>query len=66
MTAIHSPTERVWWKQPLDRAELLWVLIALAWCLILFFMMPYWHLYGKQNLANEAYRTSRSEERRVW
>jgi cytochrome c oxidase subunit II len=20
------------------------------------FMMPYWHLYGRQNLANEAYR----------
>jgi cytochrome c oxidase subunit 2 len=30
--------------------------IALVWCLIMFFMMPYWHLYGQQNLANEAYR----------
>ena len=24
----------------------------------MFFMMPYWHVYGKQNLSNEAYRTS--------
>ena len=56
MSAIQPPVERLWWKQPLDRAELLWILIALAWCMVLFFMMPYWHLYGKQNLANEAYR----------
>ncbi len=24
----------------------------------MFFMMPYWHVYGKQNLSNEAYRTT--------
>ncbi len=24
----------------------------------MFFMMPYWHIYGKQNLSNEAYRTT--------
>ena len=24
----------------------------------MFFMMPYWHVYGKQNLSNETYRTS--------
>ena len=56
MSAILPPSERVWWKQPLDRVELLWIVIALVWCLIMFFMMPYWHLYGQQNLANEAYR----------
>jgi len=22
--------------------------IAFVWCLIMFFMMPYWHVYGKQ------------------
>ena len=58
MTAIHSPTERVWWKQPLDRVEGTWIVIAFVWCLVMFFMMPYWHVYGKQNLANEAYRTT--------
>jgi cytochrome c oxidase subunit 2 len=26
--------------------------------MVLFFMMPYWHIYGKQNLSNEAYRTT--------
>ena len=58
MSAILPPSERVWWKQPLDRVELIWIVIALVWCLIMFFMMPYWHVYGKQNLANEAYRAS--------
>jgi len=56
MSAILPPSERVWWKQPLDRVELIWIVVALVWCLIMFFMMPYWHIYGQQNLANEAYR----------
>ena len=55
---ISSTSERVWWKQPLERTELIWIVIALVWCLIMFFMMPYWHIYGKQNLSNEAYRTT--------
>jgi cytochrome c oxidase subunit 2 len=58
MSAILPPSERVWWKEPLDRVELLWIVIALVWCLVMFFMMPYWHVYGSQNLANEAFRTS--------
>ena len=58
MSAIAPPTQRVWWKQPLDRVEGTWSVIAFIWCLIMFFMMPYWHVFGKQNLANEAYRTT--------
>ena len=58
MSAIAPPTQRVWWKQPLDRVEGTWIVIAFIWCLIMFFMMPYWHVFGKQNLANEAYRTT--------
>jgi len=58
MSAIEPPPHRLWWKQPLDRVEGTWILIAFAWCLVMFFMMPYWHIYGKQNLANEAYRTT--------
>ena len=27
----------------------------MAWCLVLFLMMPYWHFYGKQNSTGEAY-----------
>ena len=58
MSAISPPTARVWWKQPLDRVEGTWIAIAFVWCMVMFFMMPYWHVFGKQNLANEAYRTT--------
>lgn len=58
MSAIHPPSERLWWKQPIDRVEGTWIGIAFIWCLIMFFMMPYWHAVGKQNLSNEAYRTT--------
>ena len=33
-------------------------MLALVWSLIMFVMMPLWHVYGKQNLSNEAYRTT--------
>lgn len=38
----------VWWK-PASKQEKLWVTIAFIWCLILFAMMPFWHLKGGQN-----------------
>lgn len=56
MSSILPPSSRVWWNQPLDRVEGTWIAIALVWCLAMFFMMPYWHIFGKQNLSNEAYR----------
>jgi cytochrome c oxidase subunit 2 len=56
MSAILPPARRIWWKQPIDRVEIIWIAIAFVWCLVMFFMMPYWHLYGKQNLSNETYR----------
>src|SRR6202162_863275 len=58
MSAIESPASRLWGKQPLDRVEGTWIVIAFVWCMVLFFMMTYWHVYGKQNLSNEAYRTT--------
>lgn len=58
MSSILPPAQRVWWRQPVEKMELWWIAIALLWALILFFMMPYWHVFGKQNLSNEAYRTS--------
>jgi len=58
MSAIEPPRHRLWWKQPLDRTEGAWIAIAFVWCLVMFFMMPWWHVYGKQNLANEAYRST--------
>ena len=58
MSSFLPPSERNWWSTPIGRQELLWIGIALVWCLIMFLMMPYWHIYGKQNLSNEAYQTS--------
>ncbi len=58
MSAIQPPEVRVWWKQPIEPIEITWIVIAFVWCIIMFVMMPYWHVFGKQNLANEAYRTT--------
>lgn len=54
--AIHPPEERLWWKEPVEIKEILWIAIAFGWGLIMFGTMIAWHIYGKQNLANEAYR----------
>ena len=56
--SISPPSEKFWWKEPIERVELLWVALALTWAIAMFLMMPYWHVYGKQNLSNEAYRTT--------
>jgi len=58
MTSYMPPADRIWWKMPVGRQELVWIAISLVWCLIMFFMMPYWHVYGKQNLSSEAYQTT--------
>jgi cytochrome c oxidase subunit 2 len=58
VSSIQPPSETIWWKQPLDRVEGTWIALALVWSLIMFVMMPVWHVYGKQNLSNEAYRTT--------
>lgn len=56
--AIQPPSERVWWNEPVERVELTWIVVGFLWGLVMFFMMIYWHGYGKQNLSNEAYRTT--------
>lgn len=56
--SLTPPAERIWWNEPIEAVELFWIAIALVWALIMFFMMPYWHIYGKQNLSSEAYRTT--------
>ena len=58
MTAILPPAERVWYNHPIDRVEGTWIAIALTWCLIMFFMMIGWHIWGSQNLSTETYRTT--------
>jgi len=54
--AIFPPEKRIWWNEPVEKTEVLWIFIALLWALVMFFMMPYWHVNGNQNLSNEAYR----------
>lgn len=58
MSSLLPPAERIWWKEPIEGVELFWVTLALVWAIVMFIMMPYWHIYGKQNLSNEAYRTT--------
>lgn len=46
-SALVSPVG-TWWV-PAGRQEKIWVSLAFVWCLILFAMMPLWHLRGGQN-----------------
>jgi len=54
--AISPPERRLWWKEPVGRAEVVWIAIAFLWGLTMFGAMIYWHVAGEQNLSNEAYR----------
>ncbi|MBW2712219.1 MAG: cytochrome C oxidase subunit II [Deltaproteobacteria bacterium] len=52
--AIYQPPDD-WFKAPTG-SERTWVGIALAWCIVMSVMMPYWHFKGKQNSSGEAYK----------
>jgi cytochrome c oxidase subunit 2 len=54
--AIGPPEARVWWNEPIARGELIWIWVAFLWGVVMFFMMVYWHLVGRQNLSTEVYR----------
>ncbi len=54
--AITPPSNRLWWKEPIQAIELGWVIIAFLWGLFMFFFMIAWHFIGDQNLSNETYR----------
>lgn len=56
--ALSPPESRIWWNDRVERGELVWILIAFLWGLVMFFMMVYWHIEGQQNLSNEVYRIS--------
>jgi cytochrome c oxidase subunit 2 len=58
--AISSPENRLWWKEPIERVELIWIIIAFAWGMFMFFFMIAWHFIGQQNLNSEAYRIAPS------
>jgi cytochrome c oxidase subunit 2 len=46
-TGVTAP-QGVWWK-PAHKSEKVWFTIAFVWCMVLFAMMPLWHLRGGQN-----------------
>ncbi|MBX7143799.1 MAG: cytochrome C oxidase subunit II [Oligoflexia bacterium] len=46
-SGIVSP-QGIWW-QPAGKQERVWVRVAFIWCMVLFAMMPLWHLKGGQN-----------------
>lgn len=47
-TGLESP-RGTWWK-PAHKTERMWVGIAFGWSMVLFAMMPLWHMKGGQNL----------------
>jgi cytochrome c oxidase subunit 2 len=58
-SGVVSP-QGVWWR-PAGRQEKLWVMIAFAWCMVLFAMMPFWHLKGGQNPSGIRHRVEPTE-----
>lgn len=58
--AISPPERRIWWNEPIEKVEMIWIILAFLWGLFMFFFMIAWHFIGQQNLASEAYRISPS------
>lgn len=58
--AVTPPERRVWWNEPIERVELIWIVIAFLWGLFMFVFMIAWHFIGQQNLSKEAYRITPS------
>ncbi len=55
---MHSgivPPEGVWWKN-VPSQEKVWITVAFVWCMILFAMMPVWHIRGGQNPSGIRYK----------
>ena len=58
--AVTPPDKRIWWNEPIERVELVWIVIAFLWGLFMFCFMIAWHFIGQQNLNKEAYRIAPS------
>jgi cytochrome c oxidase subunit 2 len=58
--AVSSPEQRIWWKEPIARMELTWIVVAFLWGLFMFGFMIAWHFIGQQNVSPEAYRITPS------
>ena len=40
--AIQSPEHRLWWKEPIERTEIIWIAVAFLWGLTMFGTMIAW------------------------
>ena len=58
MSSLSPPGKKIWWKEPIEKSELIWIAVVVVWGIILTLMMPFWHVYGSQNLSSEAYKTT--------
>ncbi len=58
MSSLSPPAKKLWWNEPIHKSELLWITLVFVWGLVMTFMMPYWHVVGKQNLGTETYKTT--------
>lgn len=54
--SVTPPERRIWWNEPVEKVELVWIAIAFLWGLFMFGFMIAWHFIGQQNLNKEAYR----------
>jgi cytochrome c oxidase subunit 2 len=55
------PPGEGWYFKKVAKDEKMWITIALVVCLILFFWMVVWHIYGRQNPSFITYRTTPEE-----
>lgn len=51
-----TPPQRVWWTQKLLGEEKLWLTIGIIWAIVMFAMMPVWHMVGGQNPSQVTYQ----------
>jgi cytochrome c oxidase subunit 2 len=58
MSSLSPPAKKIWWNEPIHKSELMWISLVFVWGMVMTFMMPYWHVVGKQNLGTETYKTT--------
>ena len=58
--SVTPPEQRIWWREPIEKVELVWIIVAFLWGVFMFGFMIAWHFIGQQNLNKEAYRIAPS------
>ena len=63
--AISPPENRLWWKEPIERVELGWIVIAFLWGLFMFIFMIAWHFIGGRTCRRKPTRAPGAFEAKV-